>query len=158
LEPKSCCFSGHRDIPEGELAALSAALDAEIAALAARGTESFYCGGALGFDTLAARSVIRAKAEFPSLRLVLAIPYEGMEKRWPLRDRIAYEEIMAAADSTVFLSEHYDKTCMLRRDRYMVDRSETCVCYLTQTTGGTAYTVNYALSCGIEVINLALKI
>jgi len=32
-----------------------------------------------------------------------------------------------------------------------------CVCYLTEATGGTAYTVNYAKEKNLWVINLVQK-
>ena len=35
---------------------------------------------------------------------------------------------------------------------YLVDNSNVCVCYLTEDTGGTAYTVNYAIKSGLKVI------
>jgi len=47
---------------------------------------------------------------------------------------------------------------MLRRDRYMVEHSEVCICYMTRNTGGTSYTVAQALKKGIEVVNLAVEI
>ncbi len=40
-------------------------------------------------------------------------------------------------------------------NRYLVDNSGVCVCYLTRDAGGTAYTVNYAKRQGLEIINLA---
>jgi uncharacterized membrane protein len=36
-----------------------------------------------------------------------------------------------------------------------VDNSSVCICYLTESTGGTAYTVDYAKKAGIRVINIA---
>lgn len=44
---------------------------------------------------------------------------------------------------------------MHKRNRYLVDNSSVCVCYLTEDTGGTAYTVNYAIKSGLKVINTA---
>jgi len=41
------------------------------------------------------------------------------------------------------------------RNRYMVDHSCTCICYLTETTGGTAYTVKYAREKGLHIFNIA---
>ena len=37
----------------------------------------------------------------------------------------------------------------------MVDSSAVCIAYCTRKTGGTAYTVRYALKKGLQVINLA---
>ena len=41
------------------------------------------------------------------------------------------------------------------RNRYLVNQSSKCICYLEKNTGGTKYTVDYALSKNLQVINLA---
>ncbi len=45
---------------------------------------------------------------------------------------------------------------MLMRNRYLVDHSSLCVCFLEDRRGGTLYTVGCAVHEGLEVINLAL--
>lgn len=44
---------------------------------------------------------------------------------------------------------------MHKRNRHLVDNSSACISYLTENKGGTFYTVNYAKSKGVEVINIA---
>ena len=44
---------------------------------------------------------------------------------------------------------------MLKRNRHLVDNSSVCICYLTESTGGTAYTVEYARKSGLTIVNLA---
>ena len=55
------------------------------------------------------------------------------------------------------VSPRYTHYCMLQRNRYLVDHSSRLVCYLIRDTGGTAYTVRYALQQGVPVENLALS-
>ncbi|MBR6654532.1 MAG: DUF1273 family protein [Oscillospiraceae bacterium] len=153
-----CCFSGHRDIQPEAREKLELLLDKYIDKMVDCGRRYFLCGGALGFDTMAARAVLRAKMRCGDIKLALAIPYEGMEKHWSERDRQEFESILAQADSVHYIARDYDRDCMLRRDRYMVDHSEVCICYMTRNTGGTAYTVAQALKKGIEVVNLAMEI
>lgn len=43
----------------------------------------------------------------------------------------------------------------VKRNRHLVDNSSACISYLTENKGGTFYTVNYAKSKGVEVINIA---
>lgn len=155
---RMCCFSGHREIPYSDREALERLLDRHIDNIAQCSAKTFICGGALGFDTLAARAVIRARERDGDIRLALAIPYRGVEKRWPEPERRSFEDILARADSVHYIAEEYDRDCMLRRNRYMVERSDICICYMTRHTGGTAYTVAQALKKGIEVINLAVEI
>ena len=44
---------------------------------------------------------------------------------------------------------------MSKRNRYMVDSSGYCICYVTQKKGGSYYTMNYAKEAGLGIINLA---
>lgn len=47
---------------------------------------------------------------------------------------------------------------MHRRNRHLVDNSSACITYLTETKGGTAYTVDYATKRGLTVFNIADRI
>ena len=158
MECSVCCFSGHREIPGEDREPLAFLLYRYVTQLADCGTKEFYCGGALGFDTMAAQAVLKARERDPEIRLYLAIPYRGMERHWSPEKRVPYARILEQADRVVYLSERYDSGCMLRRNRYMVDRSSICLCYMLKNTGGTAYTVAYALKRGLEVVNLALEV
>lgn len=59
------------------------------------------------------------------------------------------------ADKVVYTSQEYTRGCMHKRNRHLVDNSSACISYLTENKGGTFYTVNYAKSKGVEVINIA---
>lgn len=64
---KTCCFTGHRIIkitPE-----LVQRLREAIIAVIGQGVTEFYDGGAIGFDMLAAETVIELKSEYPDIRL-----------------------------------------------------------------------------------------
>jgi len=52
------------------------------------------------------------------------------------------------------VQRHYDRGCMLRRDRYMVDRSALLIAVFDGTAGGTQYTVLYALRRGVETVTI----
>ena len=140
----ACCFTGHRHIPEDERPHLYAALRQFIRELVTTdGITTFYAGGAQGFDTLAAMTVLEARESFPEIRLVVVLPYANQVDRW------------SAADEVICLTDRYYTGCMFVRNRYLVDHSSLCVSYQTKQTGGTAYTVKYALKKGVKVINLA---
>ena len=66
-----------------------------------------------------------------------------------------YESIKGAASDVVCLAGHYYNGCMQKRNRYMVDRSAVCVCYLMSDKGGTVSTVNYAERKGLIIHNFA---
>lgn len=158
MESEVCCFSGHRDIPAGEREGLERLLDKYIEELSQCGVKRFLCGGAMGFDTMAARAVLRAREKNDGIALLLAIPYRGVEKHRSEAERLKFEDILAQADSVHYIADTYDRDCMLRRNRYMVERSGVCIAYMTHNSGGTAYTVAQALKKGIEVINLAVEL
>ena len=151
----TACFTGHRQIPFGQTILLRRRLDKVITDLVQQGIIYYGAGGALGFDTMAAQAVLRARRNYPQVKLILVLPCPTQTDRWPERDKEVYEEIKTQADKVVYVSDHYTKSCMFLRNRHLVDHSGTCIAYLTEDNGGTAYTVNYARSKGLRIINLA---
>ena len=152
----ACCFTGHREIPLGNTDGIRNHLKREIERLyTENGITVFYAGGATGFDALASETVIERRTEHPGIRLVIVMPHKEQAKRWSVEEKAQHEHIKSSADEVICLAEHYYRGCMQCRNRYMVDRSSICICYLTQDTGGTAYTVKYARKQGLSVINLA---
>jgi uncharacterized phage-like protein YoqJ len=155
MKDRTVCFTGHRIIPDGELDFIKKKLASEIEQLIGQGYCCFCAGGALGFDTLAAQAVLEAKEQFSQIKLILALPCLSQANRWCEHDKRVYEQIKQRADEVVYTSQKYTRGCMFKRNRYLVDHSSVCVCYLTKETGGTAYTVKYARSKGIVIRNLA---
>lgn len=158
MENGFCCFSGHRRVPPAVEPRLRQLLAQTVRELAEGGYGGFLCGGALGFDTLAAQAVLAERSRLPELTLSLALPCPGQSDRWPAADRRRYEAILRQADEVIYLSEAYTRFCMQARNRYMVDHSRLLVCYLTEQRGGTAATVTYALQRGLTVRNLAMEL
>lgn len=154
---KVCCFTGHRKIPPGLENPLREQLKNQIEAFYAQGVTTFLVGGALGFDTLAAETVLACRGICPSLRLVIVAPHQRQADHWGPSDKEKYLRIAQAADEFICLADHYFQGCMQQRNRYLVDHSEACICYLAQPTGGTAYTVRYAEKQGLQIFNLATK-
>ena len=152
---KTCCFSGHRKIPPQQYHSIAERLENAVIKLVNDGVSSFCAGGALGFDALAAMTVLKLKSRFPFIKLNLVLPCRTQTRGWRREDIALYEEIKEAADTVKYTSEEYSRGCMHIRNRYMVDHSNVCVCYLTEGRGGTAYTVSYAQKKALTIINLA---
>ena len=112
---ESCCFTGHRILPAGELPALRAALRREISNLAEAGVGRFLAGGARGFDMLAAQEVLWLREERYALELVLVLPCPEQADRWNAREKQAYREMVQEADEVIYVSEVYTPDCMFRR-------------------------------------------
>ena len=152
----ACCFTGHRKIPPALPDGIYKRLVQTIDRLYEENRiVTYYAGGAQGFDTLASEAVIERRAEMPILRLVVVMPHAEQASRWNAEDRARHKRIADAADEVVCLAEHYYRGCMQRRNRYLVDHSDVCVCYLTEQAGGTVYTVRYAQNKGLSIVNLA---
>ena len=155
MRNKTCCFTGHRKIPAEQYEGIVERLESEITALIHQGILYFGAGGALGFDTMAAKTVLRLREQYPQIRLILVLPCKTQANSWSQGDRATYESIKSACDKIVYTSIAYTRGCMHKRNRHLVDHSGYCICYLTQSAGGTAYTVAYAKRRGLAVLNLA---
>lgn len=152
-----CCFTGHRLISAADRPALIRDLRQTLAVFADSGVGEFICGGALGFDTLAAEEVLRLKQDFPRLRLSLILPCRTQADRWTAAQRDTYNTILEKADEKEYLFDRYVDGCMQMRNRRMVDRADVCVAYYRGTPGGTAYTVNYAKEKGVRLLFVPAK-
>lgn len=153
---RTCFFTGHRTIPKKDMTTLTDVLDRKIHELISDGCVNFVCGGAVGFDTLAACRIIVAKKYFSDIRLTLLLPCRDQTARWKSEYDIAlYQRIKGYADSIVYATDTYTSGCMHLRNRMMADMSRYCIAYYNNSSsGGTAYTVRYARETGKTVINL----
>ncbi len=154
---QTCCFTGHRKIPLDQLEVVTQRLRDAVTASIKDGYLYFGAGGALGFDTIAAQTVLELKNDYPQIKLILVLPCKTQTRGWNQKDVEEYNRIIEAADKVVYSSQHYFNGCMHKRNRHLVDNSSLCVCYLTEDSGGTAYTVKYALAKRVSVVNLAKK-
>lgn len=157
MKEKTCSFTGHRKIPPEDFDEISRRLENTIILLIEKGYMYFTSGGALGFDTLAAQTVLKLKKSYPHIRLILMLPCENQTAHWDKKDKIIYEDIKSQADNVLYTSKKYFKGCMHKRNRCLVNNSGSCICYLTKETGGTSYTVNYAKEKKLTVYNVAEK-
>lgn len=152
----TCTFTGHRNLTAEQMGAVEPELKRLIALLASHHVHTFVTGGALGFDTLAALTVLRLRqTDFDYIRLVLALPCADQAARWSPADRALYEEIKSKADEVCILSPTYSAGCMQKRNRYMVDRSSYLIGYIARPSGGSFQTLQYAQKQGLHIRNLA---
>ena len=157
MREKTCCFTGHRHLPEDQKPEITARLENAIVSLIHSGYLYFGAGGALGFDTLAAQTVLRLRRSYPLIKLILVLPCISQADRWTPEDVRTYREIMKQADKVVYTSQDYTSGCMFKRNRHLVDCSSACICYLTKRSGGTAYTVEYARERRLKIFNIAKR-
>lgn len=145
-----CAFTGHRQqLEELDLKLL----DRVVLNLIKGGAEEFLCGMAVGFDLLAAETVLKYRKKYP-VRLVACLPCEGQDRYFDKQSARKYEKILAKCDDKIILSPTYFNGCMQMRDRFLVDNCDVLVSFLRKKSGGTYYTVNYAKRKGAKIIEL----
>ena len=154
-EIKTAFFTGHRNIDPTTSTEVSFVLDYLLKTMANAGITTFYAGGALGFDTIAALAVLRLKENFPAIKLVLVLPCKNQTRFWTGEDVETYNFILSQADRVEYIAESYTSTCMHERNRRLVNGSDFCMSFCNSSEGGTAFTCDYAQKKGVEVINLA---
>ena len=158
----TCCFTGHRpaklpwgfDERDPRCAALKQSILRELEGLYRRGWRHFISGMALGCDLYFAEAVLALKEIYPSVTLEAALPFPGQADRWPEASRARWRRIVDACDVESVVQNHYDRGCMLRRDRYMVERSSAVLAVFDDTPGGTKYTLDHAAKKGLEILLL----
>lgn len=154
MKEKVCCFTGHRDIDIYEIEEIKNRLYSEIENLINIGIIYFGTGGARGFDTLAAEAILDLRKKYSQIRLILVLPCMNQTKNWSLQDKEKYVNIKKKADKVRILSADYYDGCMQVRNRYLVDNSVYMICYKRRNNGGTAYTVNYAKTKDVIIIEI----
>ena len=150
----TCCFTGHRRIPSEEYDEIASKLEDVLCQLINTGYQFFGAGGALGFDTLAATTVLKLKKRYPHIKLILVLPCRNQTAKWKASDVKVYEYIKSQADKVVYISEEYTADCMFKRNRHLVDNSSVCIAYCKKDSGGTFYTVGYARDNGLRVFSI----
>lgn len=149
-----CSFTGHRQIESELRVALIELLGRAIEYAYGEGCREFICGGAVGFDTLAAREVIRFRMRHTDVRLILALPCIEQDLKWSDAQKSAYGFTLSAADEVIYISDSYTKTCMAERNRYLADRCDMLIAYVGRSTSGAGQTVRMAERLNKRIYNL----
>lgn len=145
---KTCCVTGHRNIPIEHTNHIADLLYQEVQAAIADGYTHFISGFAAGADLLFAEIVAQLKTMY-SLTLEAAIPYPD---RLKTPDK-TFQRLIRCCDTVKIHSDHYCKDCYMRRNRYMADQSQRVIAvYDGRPTGGTAATVRYAQNKDIHIV------
>lgn len=155
----SVCFTGHRIIDE-PANVLCRRIEAAIEmAIQKYNVTDFYAGGAIGFDMLAAVTMIRImeKYDYIRLHLILPCPINEMTVRWSEEDKTMLDELFYFVDSVTAISDKYYYGCMKERNQRLVDLADTlCICYWNENNyrSGTVQTVRMAKRKGLPICNL----
>lgn len=158
MKRKTCCFTGHRDLPVNKIQEIAEQTAIQIRRLIVdKGVCFFGAGGAIGYDTLAAKVLFHIREnEFPYIKVILVYPFEGYTGRWTAEQKAEYQRLLPLYDKRVCVRAPAGREGYLARDRHLVNESAYCIAYCTRNYGGTAYTVRYAQQHGVEVRNIVL--
>jgi len=156
----TCFFTGHRILTCEDT--LYPHLVRSILRLAENGYRYFISGGALGFDLLAAQTVIALQTQYgKEVQLVLALPCRDQTARWDTKQKLTmealrtYHAVKQYAHGVVYMHDFYVDGCMRERNRFMVEHASRCIaCWDGSFRGGTAQTVRMAQKEGVPVLNL----
>ena len=160
----TCCFTGHRPmkLPWGmneddpRCLKLKAELAARLEGLYELGFRRFLCGMAIGCDMYFAEAVLALREECPDVRLEAVIPFGDQPGRWNEKQRRRYNGLIDRADRVTVLQTVYTGDCMMRRNRWMVDRSSVLLACYDGRPGGTMNTILCAERSGLRVLLIEL--
>lgn len=150
MQGKTCCVTGHRDIPAEQVGHIKKSLEQEVDRAISDGFTCFVSGFADGVDLLFVGIVAARIAKNPALKLVAAIPYrrrlDALQKSGRTKALIDLcAEIYVAA-------EDYHPSVYAKRNRYMVERSDRVIAvYDGREKGGAVGTIRLAHTMGKEL-------
>ena len=120
---KSLAFTGHRTVPVERQDEIRARLVEAVSLACRSGITCFYSGMAIGFDLMAAETVLSLKGKYPDIRLIAVVPFRRQSCRWHSMEKERYQNIISQANRVIVLSEYYFKGCLLRRNDFMLEHS-----------------------------------
>lgn len=97
------------------------------------------------------------KGKGKPIKLVCAIPFNGVEKNRTEEQKKSFREILDAADDSVYMSKKYAPWVFLARDKWMVEHSSYVIAVFNGTKGGTEFTVDYAKKHGRVIVFTELE-
>lgn len=154
---RTCFFTGHRAISANRYEEVKQKIREYMECLiCVYDVKNFICGGALGFDTMAAEMVFELKELYPHIRLYMYLPCTNQEKLWKNDDKDKYKEILVLADEVLYVSEEgYSKECMRKRNLKMIEDAYFCIAFCIRYRSGTGFTLRSAKAAGKRIFNIA---
>lgn len=150
---KTCCVTGHREIPADKIEYVKQELRKAILQAVEDGFTHFLSGYADGVDLIFAVIVVELKLENKDMKLEAALPYR---KRTNSPDKL-FQELLGQCDIVGIHSESYWPGCFDKRNRFMVSVSERVIAvHDGRETGGTIGAMRYARSLDKELVIISI--
>lgn len=136
----ACTFFGHRECYGLDAKVLRDTIEG----LINQGVDTFYVGNQGGFDGMVYSCLKLLRKEYPHIRISVVLAYLPKEIR----------EGEDMSDTMYPEIEGHPKFAIERRNRWMIEESDHCVCYINHTWGGAWKFARMAKRRGLQVINL----
>ena len=135
-----CTFFGHRECYGLDKQILQDA----IKRLILQGVDTFYVGNQGQFDAMVYRCLKQFRKQYPHIRVAVVLAYLPTEKR-------EYDQLLDAMYPEI---EGPPRFAIERRNRWMLDHAQYCLCYIDHTWGGAYKFACFARQRNLTVLNL----
>lgn len=161
---QACCFTGHRPDKlfgydrnsKGNVRVLNDLREEIIYLIEVEEVSIFITGMALGIDTWAALIIIELKEIYPHIKLIGAIPCKEYYSTWEEESIKEFHYIISKCDQYFYVVDtKYTKTCLKKRNMWMVDRAKYVLAiFNNENNGGTYHCIQYAERKGRIVVTI----
>lgn len=153
LRHLSTSFTGHRHVTD--CVETAEKVEDAIRLCYRKGARFFYAGGAVGFDTIAAETVLKLKEELSDIVLIIVVPFPQQDKLFNDSYRKRYLHILDMANEVITISDSFSNFAYLKRNDYMISHSSRLIAYWDEeSVGGTSYTYRQAMAKKLAIYNL----
>ena len=136
---KSLAFTEHRTIPIERQNEIRARLVEAVSLACRSGITCFFSGMAMGFDLMAAETVLSLKGKYPEYTAYCRCSFQKTELPVAFHGKGTLSEYNFQADQVIVLSEHYFHWCLLRRNDFMLEHSCGVIAFYDgKSYGGTS--------------------
>lgn len=134
-------FFGHRDTPESVQPMLRETLEKLIEQ---QGADRFYVGNQGSFDAMVLRTLKVLKKQYAHIQYAVVLAYLPTQPNTEMEDTV-YPEGLETVPRRYAID---------RRNRWMIDRSDAVICYVSYSFGGAAKYRELAHQRHCAVLNL----
>ena len=165
MTERACAFTGHRaaKLPwhyneqDPRCQELKKRIyDVAEALYTAYGVRRYLCGMAEGCDMYFCEAVLSLRQEHADVFLEAAIPFAGQADHWPEHQRTRWAKLVEQCDKVTVLRQEYSPSCMMDRNRYMVDNAQILIACYDGQSGGTLNTLRYAVKKDLEILQIQI--
>ena len=136
----ACTFFGHRECYGLDSPVLHQAIEE----LIVKGVDTFYVGHQGQFNSMVYSCLKQLSKRHPHIRVCVVLAYLPTEKN-------EYDDMTVTMYPEI---EGHPKFAIERRNRWMIEVSEYCLCYINHTWGGAYKFAKLAKQRGKTVINI----